>query len=103
MFQFEEFYVYFSYVMEGILLAEYWNVLLMAQPFTLHLNKVFHPLTIALYHYMRHSEAFLGPAPPRIAVLNLDGKESPFNIRAAKKIGSQLLYISVYREPTANE
>ena len=35
---------------------------------------------------------------PRIVFINLDGKESPHNIRIVQEMGGEIFYVSVYKE-----
>ena len=73
------------------------SLLLGAMPYTPAVNLLVHPLVLPL------SFSYHKAACPRILFLNLDGKETYFNLRALRLLPEQMRYISVFGEPKGEQ
>ena len=86
------------FVIERTLAATYFNSLLMALPNLKKISRIFHPITIGLSYTNKFFEESNGfKKKPKIVFLNLDGRETPYNLRYARNVGDNLLYISVFK------
>ena len=73
-------------------------MLLTAIPFTPITNNQIHPLTLPLTFASKHLEQ-----KPRILFINLDGRETIYNLRALRLLPEEYMYISIFKEPDGSD
>lgn len=112
-----EFVVEVHRLMWELLNSRMRTILLLAQPKTCFLNLIIHPLVLAIttfkYDHEGMQKAAASQTPslyklvsmaeekkPRIVFLNLDGRETPQNLRSISTLGEEILYISLFEEPS---
>lgn len=70
------------------------SMLLAAVPYTPTVSLLLHPLTLPLKFWMKSRES-----NEKIIFLNLDGRETYYNIRALRLLPKEVRYISIFQEP----